>query len=142
MVGDLKGVVTILNSQWHDIDGNNKLGIDIDPKGYERRPIHAATISGSMDIVKFLIENGANVNIQNRYGDTALHFAVHHNRSFILSELLKANANPLVKNNVMKTPIDIAKDQNKLDYAKEMESYIKKADKPVKGSMLKKFLEK
>lgn len=141
MVGDLNGVVTILNAHLHDVDGNNKFAIDIDPKGYARRPIHAATIGGSLEIVKFLIENGADVNIQNRYGDTALHFAVHHNRSFILTELLKAHADPLIQNNVFKTPIDIAREQNKQAYVQEMETYTKTVEKKTGGSMLKKLLD-
>ena len=141
MVGDLNGVITILNAHWHDIDGNNKFAIDIDPKGYARRPIHAATIGGHINIVKFLIENGADVNIQNRYGDTALHFAVHHNRSFILTELLKSKADPTIKNHVFKTPIDIAEDQKKLNYVEEMKSYIQLEDEPQKESVLKKLLD-
>lgn len=141
MVGDLNGVVTILNAHLHDVDGNNKFALDIDPKGYGRRPIQAATIGGSLEIVQFLIENGADVNIQNRYGDTALHFAVHHNRSLILTELLKSNANPMIKNNVFKTPIDIAHDQNKENFVQEMETYLKPESNQSGGSMLKKMLD-
>ena len=54
IVGDLNGVVTILNAHLHDIDGNNVHAIDIDPKGYGRRPIHAATIGGHLDIVSII----------------------------------------------------------------------------------------
>lgn len=142
IVGDLKGVVTILNAHLHDIDGNNIHAIDIDPKGYGRRPIHAATIGGHLDIVKFLIDNGADVNIKNRYGDTALHFAVYHNRSLILTELLKRHADPTIQNNVYKTPIDIAKEESKEQFVIEMENFLPNTSQDTRGSMLKQMVEK
>lgn len=141
MVGDLEGVVTILNHNKHDINGNNVFGIDIDPKGWGRRPIHGATISGHYKIVKFYIDNGADVNIQTRYGDTALHFAIHHNRSVILKMLLEAGADPTIQNNVQKTPIDIAKDQEKPDFEEEMKKYVKITEPKPGEKVLKKFLQ-
>ena len=39
-------------------------------------PLHIAAWHGKEDISKFLLENGANVNASNRFGDTPLHFAV------------------------------------------------------------------
>ena len=142
MVGDLKGVVTILNHNIHDINGNNIYGLDIDPKGYGRRPIHAATIGGSLDIVKFLIANGADINVKSTYGDTALHFAVHHNRFFILKLLLESKADPSIQNNVQKTPINIANDQNKGDFVQEIEKYVKISQLDTEKNVLKKLLER
>jgi ankyrin repeat protein len=140
MAGDLKGVMTILDYELHTIDGENKFGIEIDPKGYNRKPIHAATIVGSIEIVKYLLERGANVNIQNKFGDTALHFAVHHNRALIIEILLKAHANPIQKNNIMKTPIDIAKEQNKEEFVKQMSRYEKNFQEEVGPHAIKKLL--
>ena len=141
MVGDLKGIVTILNYHKHDIDGNNVLGIDGDPKGWGRRPIHAAIIAGHYKVVKFYIENGANVNIQTTYGDTCLHFAVFYNRSIILNMLLEAKADPSIANNVNKTPIDSAKEMNAPTLAEEMEKFVKKKSLEPGESALKKFLD-
>ena len=141
MVGDLEGIVTILNHHKHDIDGNNIFGIDIDPKGWGRRPLHGAVIAGHVKIVEFYIKNGANINVQTRYGDTALHFTIHHNRSIILKMLLEAGADPTIQNNVQKSPIDIARDQNKEDFIEEMRKYIKIEDPNPNESVLKKFLQ-
>ncbi len=141
MVGDLNGIVTILNRHKHDIDGNNVFGIDIDPKGWERRPIHGATIAGHVKVVKFYIDNGADINIQTKYGDTALHFCIHHNRSIILKMLLEAGADPTIRNNVDKTPIDIAVDQDKLDFVEEMKKYVKVTEPQSNEKVLKKFLQ-
>ncbi len=141
MVGDLNGVITILNHHKHDIDGNNVFGIDIDPNSWGRRPIHAATIGGHYKIVKFYIDNGANVNIQSIYGDTALHFAVFHNRSVILKMLLEANADPTITNNVNKTPIDIAKERNNIEFAQEIEKHVRIKTSTPKEKVLKKFLD-
>lgn len=141
MVGDLNGVVTILNHHKHDIDGNNVFGIDIDPSEWGRRPIHAATIGGHYKIVKFYIDNGADVNIQTKYGDTALHFAVFHNRSVILKMLLEAHADPTIANNVNKTPIDVAKERNVPSFVEEMEKYVKIKTPAPNEKVLKKFLD-
>lgn len=141
MVGDLEGVVTILNHHKHDVDGNNVFGIDIDPQGWGRRPIHGAIIAGHIKIVEFYIKNGANINIQTTYGDTPLHFAIHHNRSIILKMLLEAGADPTIQNNIQKSALDIAKDQNKEDFIKEMKNYVKVEPNDENGSALKKFLQ-
>ena len=141
MVGDLKGIVTILNHHKHDIDGNNVFGIDIDPKGWARRPIHGATIAGHVKVVKFFIDNGADVNIQTIYGDTALHFAVYHNRSVILNMLLEAEADPTIQNNVHKTPIAIAKERNYTEFVEEMQKHVKIDDPQPNEKVLKKFLD-
>ena len=141
MVGDLKGIVTILNHHKHDIDGNNVFGMDIDPKGWGRRPIHGAIIAGHVKVVEFFINNGADTNIQTTYGDTALHFAVYHNRSVILNMLLEGGADPTIQNNIQKTPIDIAKERNYTEFVQEMEKYVKNENPQPNEKVLKKFLD-
>lgn len=140
-VGDLKGIMVLLNEKSHDVDGNNKLGIDIDPEGHGRRPIHVATITGKFDVVKFLIDNGANVNIQTNYGDTALHFAVYHTRMRFLKLLLESNANPTIQNNIQKTPIAVAKEQHALEFVQEMEKYLPNFVQKNEGKAIRRLLE-
>ena len=47
---------------------NIKKGIDVNSLGeYASTPLHYACREGNFEMVKFLIENGANVNIENHY---------------------------------------------------------------------------
>ncbi|EGW32946.1 ankyrin-repeat protein [Spathaspora passalidarum NRRL Y-27907] len=46
---------------------------DKDPNGYT--PMHAAAAYGHINLIKYLVENGGNVNIQDNEGDTPLHHA-------------------------------------------------------------------
>lgn len=119
LAGDLDGVKLIFSKNFHTINGDlldkQLSSIEMDPKSWGRRPIHVATIGGHIQIVKYLVENGANINIKNKYGDTALHFCVHHNCYQIYSYLLVKGADPNILNNVNLSPIDVAKQQNKYD---------------------------
>jgi ankyrin repeat protein len=55
-------------------------GADINTKklcfSYGQTPLMAASHNGHTDVVKFLLEKGADVNAKNKYGDTALRNAV------------------------------------------------------------------
>ncbi len=55
-----------------------------------------AAANGHLNVVKYLISKGADVNFQNKMGRTALHFAVRYNFFDITEELLKADANPYI----------------------------------------------
>ena len=50
------------------------------------------------DIFHFLIENGADVNIGNNYGNTPLHFAFSYKHFHFVNELIKNQANELKQN--------------------------------------------
>ena len=125
MAGDLEGIKTILAHKIHNIDGdiiNESMNIgEIDSKGWGRRPIHVAVIAGHYDILQYLIENGANINKKTKYGDTALHFCVHYNRYKIFMYLLDHGADWTIKNNVNLNTMDLAKEQNKESFIKELE---------------------
>ncbi len=60
--------------------------------------IHASQ-QGFLDLVKYLIKHGADPNMQNKYGCTALHYAVRYNFEEIIKYLIKYGANPYIKNN-------------------------------------------
>jgi len=55
---------------------------------------------------------GVNVNIQDRFGNTPLYYAVYFSAQDLISLLLKHGANPLIKNNEDVTPLDIAENPN------------------------------
>jgi uncharacterized protein len=78
-------------------------------------PDRAATVlmmavrTGIPELVKFLLENGADVNITNRDGETALFFAVYHGRADLVNMLLDKGASVYARRSkVGVTPLHVA----------------------------------
>ncbi|XP_049850295.1 arf-GAP with coiled-coil, ANK repeat and PH domain-containing protein 3-like isoform X2 [Schistocerca gregaria] len=74
---------------------------------FSKYPIHYAVNVGSIEVLEFLIQNGANMNVQDDYKKTPLHYAVVENSlcaAFLCKH--KANIDLLDADNNM--PIDIA----------------------------------
>lgn len=64
--------------------------------------------------IKLLLDNKANVNIQNRYGDTPLHYLVRYNstsleRDQAAEQMIAAGADPMIKNRKGRSVVDEAK---------------------------------
>ena len=59
-------------------------------------PVMIASANGHLDTVKFLLENGANPNAQNRAGRTALMFASRYGFKPIIEALLEHGADPTI----------------------------------------------
>ena len=84
------------------------------------------------DIVKLLIESGADVNAKDYDGDTALRIAALHNKKDIAELLIEAGADLNVKNNAGRTALRAAAGEGNRDIT---ELLIKAgADMDVKGS--------
>ncbi|KAI9137263.1 ankyrin repeat-containing domain protein, partial [Paraphysoderma sedebokerense] len=86
-------------------------GSDLEPKvdvnckdEYGYTPLHAAASYGHEEVVKYLIQMGANVNIRDEDGDTPLHVTESLSTLMIL---LNHGADPLVRNYVGKTPYHV-----------------------------------
>jgi ankyrin repeat protein len=62
------------------------------PDGYGDQPIHHAARNGATEVVRLLIEFGANVNAQNQRGHTVLYCAGGHGHLDTLQLLLSAGA--------------------------------------------------
>ena len=60
-------------------------------------PVMIASAENHPDAVKLLLEAGANPNVQNQYGRTALHFAVNYGFEPIVNLLLEYKADPTIK---------------------------------------------
>jgi len=78
----------------------NMLGVnDRNEKGWS--PIIVAAYYGRKDLIKLLIENGADINDRSYRGTTVLmyakDFAIKNNESDFLSYLVRIGANPLLK---------------------------------------------
>jgi len=87
---------------------NVKTDINIkDKKGFTA--LHFAAYSGHLDVVKLLISKEANIHARTTKGSTVLHFAVVAKSKAIVEELIKAGADPNIKDCTDgKTPLHIA----------------------------------
>jgi ankyrin repeat protein len=87
--------------------GNNleyvKKFVEADPKLVNERsalkdtPLHWATSCGCTEIVKYLVEKGADVNAQNLTGKTPLHLATLRSNKDYMKLFIAAKANPNIK---------------------------------------------
>lgn len=64
-----------------------------------RTPLMRAADKGNIDVIRILIENGADVNTQTQTGYTALMMAAGSGKVQAVDFLLKAKANPNIQNN-------------------------------------------
>jgi hypothetical protein len=82
---------------------------------------------GSSDIksIKILLEAGANVNLKDKYGHTALMLAaISHANLDIFVLLLVAGADPMIKDERGRTALDMAKLEGNLKIVKFLEKYM------------------
>lgn len=92
--------------------GNPRLQVMYPPRVAFARgdtPIHAATYWNHVDIVRLLIDNGADINRTNCWGATPLHYAVVCRYHDIAQMLLESGADPEAKTRSGMTPIEIAR---------------------------------
>ena len=94
-------------------------GMDVDTEGHElrtplmcaiMRPLYSVSFNGTLSIVEHLIGAGANVNKQDKFGMTALHYSItsyleSHNRRRLVSILLEAGADVNMANSYGETPL-------------------------------------
>uniref|UniRef100_A0A4W6D1T2 Un-named sa1614 n=1 Tax=Lates calcarifer TaxID=8187 RepID=A0A4W6D1T2_LATCA len=63
----------------------------------------------SLHILDFLAQNCSNVDMQTSAGNTALHYSCLHNKSDCVKLLLRARANPHIKNELGETALDVSR---------------------------------
>lgn len=76
--------------------------------------IHALSKFGQKYIVEDVINKGANMDWQDKYGNTALHYAVIQNKPALVQILKEKGTNMTLRNNEGKTPLDIANEKSKI----------------------------
>ena len=77
-------------------------------------PLHLASIMGHSAIIKYLLQNNADMSAQDSTGSTPLHEAVRYGKLDIAEELLKAGADVNAKDNLGKTPAMIILPKDKV----------------------------
>ncbi|MDY6407557.1 MAG: ankyrin repeat domain-containing protein [Pseudomonadota bacterium] len=112
-------------------------------------PVMIAAANGHEQVVHYLLENGADPNIQNRFGRAALHYVAKYNFRDIAKDLLEHGANPNLEsiNDVANTPVKAALLEGHIDMLKLLLSYggdknvVAKRSSIIKDEELKKMLQ-
>ena len=111
--GDLARVEAILEEGRHDVDGGNYWQADMDPRGWQRSPLHVAVMGGYLELAEWLLKQGADPNPRTKYGETPLIVILApplpgHWRAAV--ELLMAHgADPDAPNDEGETPVTQAR---------------------------------
>lgn len=102
-----------------------------DPNGYT--PIHAAASYGHINLLKLLIQNGGDINIQDNEGDSPLHHVEDLATATIMVEELKADYK--LKNSEGQTPAEYIEEDGELP---ELAQYLRSLahDQPQSASVL------
>ena len=96
------------------IDGGGDVDAPVE-KGRTLLHIAATMSSNTYDSCKVLIEKNANVNKQDKYGDTPLHLAAGNGYHNICKLLVENNANINQPNNKGNTPLHLAAEERHID---------------------------
>jgi ankyrin repeat protein len=76
-----------------------------DELSQDRTPLHLAIYSNFSEIVRMLIDAGANLNVQDKHGDTPLHVAIMKNNPIIVQMLIDAGADLNMQDIWNRTPL-------------------------------------
>jgi ankyrin repeat protein len=90
-------------------------GYDISTTDQELTALHLASGNGHLELVKLLLENGANPNAVNESNDTPLHKAVENGYLDLVKLLLENGANPNAVGESNNTPLHKAAANGDLD---------------------------
>jgi ankyrin repeat protein len=90
--------------------------------GYNVFPVHSAAAGNYTDIVKLLIENGAQVNVKQQAGVTPLHSAAQNGNVEMLILLLENGAEVNMRMEGGKLPADLAREKGFADIAEVLEA--------------------
>lgn len=100
--GDIEGVKECLEE---DVPVNTK------EDEVENTALHMAAANGHLEVVKFLLEAGADINLKNKNENTALHWASLNGKLDVvkfLCEWPKQKVDTSIKNSFSKIPLEEA----------------------------------
>ena len=96
-----------------DVSTVNQLleeGVPVDcVDGFDRTALFRAAQNNSTDVIRLLLQNGANANKRNLDGYTPLHEAAYENSTEAIAVLVEHGASINIKNNDGEKPIDEAR---------------------------------
>ena len=90
------------------MQGDTK-NINTKDQGYGRTPLHLAGMLGDLNIVKAIVEQGANINQQNSTGASPLLYATNHENEDVIDYLLSKGADKNIPTLTRETPYLYAK---------------------------------
>lgn len=107
--GDLNAVLSLLEVR---SPKNCSKNIDVNCKGRSKAnqgwtPLHLAAYFGHKDVVRALLENGADVNARNGMGDTPLHRAAFTGRAEVVTLLIEHEADVTIINGEGRKPSQV-----------------------------------
>ena len=88
-------------------------GVPVDSRDHGWTALHGAAGTNCTDLVRQLLEKGANVNELSNTGMTPLHRAAGRNRTDVMRVLLQYGASTNIKDQHDRTPLDIARLMNR-----------------------------
>lgn len=112
------------NGDTEKIKAYLKIGINVNERDKPGgTALHAAMFQKNIEVTNLLIQHKADVNIQGLSNHfTPLHDAVWANNLPAAEALLKAGADPTIKNNKGQTPLEKAKIEGRIDMIKLLEA--------------------
>ena len=88
-------------------------------------PIHCAAMKGHVDIIKFLVSlTTDDHNTPDYYGDTPIHAAAVKGYINVLKLLAPLTKNPNGENSFLRTPIQLAQEFGRHEFARLLQSFI------------------
>jgi Ankyrin repeats (3 copies)/Ankyrin repeat len=92
----------------HHKGGNSSI-LDTTRDCHNNTHLHAAAREGRINVINYLLQNNANVNVQNAYGETPLYLATAHRHTNVIITLLEHGADiAIVNDNDGNTPLHVA----------------------------------
>jgi ankyrin repeat protein len=107
--GNLNEVQKLISSNQHIVDS-------LDERG--NTPLMSAIGLKNIEITKYLIAEGSNINFKNKSGNTPLHLAADRNLIDVVNLLLEKGSEINAANNYQMTPLFSAIERNNVDVAR------------------------
>jgi ankyrin repeat protein len=117
--GDIEGVREAINSTTTDIVNQG------DPGRANTTPLHLASRRGFIDLVEFLVGQGADLNARGAWDLTPLHYSAVFNQPTITTKLLDYGADHHLKDAKGNTALDHAKLERNNDVVTILENVAK-----------------
>lgn len=100
------------------------VNIDVQPIAHGKTALYEAVVQGKRELVVFLLDSGANINLPNNNGLTPLHAAAMKGKRKIGALLLKRGANVHAKTKQGKIALDLAEERKDKAFAKMLKKHI------------------